>query len=432
MMWFIVSVMLTLCSTIGILLRYAPFETSATPHQKRVVQAWSIVLTAVHFCVLFGILRAWKTEAVFLYLRFGMILYAGLLALVNILAIPGRIREHLFVFGVVSACKYLLLSIPNYLITLLRGLTQNQYLCLILVSYLLLLMAAYIPLRRLLCSAVTPILHLVDGTYWSTVWFIPIALLGTRVLYAGGEHNAGGLLQLLNSALSGTVIIFMCLSISRDHRQIQAHRDLEQQLLNQKLHYSELQTRVEDARKTKHDLKHHMAAILHFVELNERENARIYCMDLIDRMESRESIPYTGNAAVDGILYHYMQRAAMHKIELQSMGIIRNPGIADLDLCVLLGNALDNAVEGCLRVPENRSIQVVSQLEGHLLSVMIRNTFDGKVEQSAEGLLSRKRDHAQGIGIRSMEEICRTYGGSMEIQYDESTFTVMFVLPLQG
>lgn len=425
------TVLLTLCSTVGILLRFAPFEASATLHQKRTIRIWSTVLTSVHFLVLLGGLSVYKTEGIFFYLRFGMVAYAGLLTMVNILVIPGKIREHLFVFGVVTTCKHLLLSIPNFLITLILGLTPSQYLVLILGSYTLLLLAAYVPLRKLLCSAVTPILQLVDGTYWNTVWFTPIALLGIRLLYVGGEHNSGGPVQLLSSALSGTVIIFMCLSIAKDHKQIQAHRNLEQQMLNQKLHYSELQTRVEDARKTRHDLKHHMAAILHFVEQNDRESAGAYCMEWLDRVDRRENIPYTGNAAVDGILYHYMQRAAMHQIELQSMGIIRNPGIADLDLCVLLGNALDNAVAGCLTVPENRSIQIVSQIEDRLLSVMVRNTFDGKVKKNDEGLLSRKREATHGIGIQSMKEICHAYGGSMEVQFDDSTFTVMFVLPLQ-
>lgn len=425
------AVILTLCTTVGVLLRYAPFASVVTTLERRRMGICCFTCSTVNVLVLVGMLTAWKIEGAFLYLRYGMILYASILTVASIFIIPGKIREHLFVFGVVSTCNYLLMSVPNFLITLIQGLSAEAYLLLILITYAVLLLATYFPLRALLCSTVTPFLYLENGAYWNTIWFIPIALFGTRFLFVGGEHNSGSLLQLLSSGLSGTIIILMCLSISQDHRRMNEYQNLQQQLLNQKLHYSELQTRVENARKTRHDLKHHVAAILHFVKCNDREGARNYCLDLMDRVEGSDRIPYTGNTAVDGVLYHYMQRAAEHKVDLQNMGVIRSHGIADMDLCVLLGNALDNALAGCLTIPEHRSIQVVSQSEDQLLSIMVRNTFDGKVELGAEGILSRKRKNAMGVGIRSMETVCQQYGGSMELQYDESTFTVVFVLPLK-
>lgn len=428
----ICAVLLALCDTAGILLRYAPFAPVVTPRQRKVLLITYSVFSAVNLVVLLALFSFWGMEGVFAHLRFGMILYSAVLTVVNILVIREKTREHLFVFGVVCTCKYLLLAVPNYLITLVQVMSAEAYLYLILIAYTVLLVATYFPLRTLLCSTVTPILYLVDGTYWNTIWFIPIALFGSRFLFAGGEHNSGGLLQLLSSGLSGAIIILMCLSISQDHQRLRERQNLQQQLLNQKIHYSELQTRAEDARKTRHDLKHHLAAILHFVELNDRDGARNYCLELMGRVDGRDWIPYTGNTAVDGVLYYYMQQAAEHKIDFQSVGVVQNPGIADIDLCVLLGNALDNALAGCMTIPERRSIQVVSQSENQLLSILVRNTFDGKLEQSEEGLLSRKRHKTVGVGIHSMEAVCQQYGGSMEIQYDDTTFTVMFVLPLSG
>lgn len=430
MMAFIGAVLLTLCTTVGVMLRYAPFAPMVTPRQKKRMRIACFIASAINMVILITMLTVWKIEGVFLFLRYGMVLYAVVMTAVSIILIPGKIREHLFVFGVVSTCKHLLLSVPNFLITLIPGLSHEQYLQIILGSYIFLLLATFYPLRNMLCGAVTPFLHLEDSDYWNTIWFIPIALFGTRFLFVGGEHNSGGLVQLLSSGLAGSIIILMCLSISRDHPRMQERQRLEQQLVNQKLHYNELQVRLEDARKTRHDIKHHLAAILHFVDINDREGARNYCLDLMEHVEGRDPIPYTGNTAADGVIYHYMQRCAQKQVELQVMGVIRNPGIADMDLCVLLGNALDNALAGCMTIETNRHIQLVSQSEAQLLSILVRNTFDGKVEAGEEGLLSRKRDHAMGVGMRSMETVCHQYGGSMEVQYDENTFTVMFVLPL--
>lgn len=429
-MIYVDSLLLVFCSTIGLLLRYAPFAPLATPRQKKMIAIWFSVISVINYSVLLYLEVMWKIEGMFLYLRFGMLIYASVLTVVSILIFNGKIREHLFVFGVVSSCNYLLLTIPNFLVTLFQSLTATQYADLILISFAALMAAAYVPMKRMLCNAVTPFLQLDAGVYWNTIWFIPIALLCTRLLNVGGEHNTGGLQQLLSSGLSGSVIILICLNLAKDNRRVREHQVMERQLLEQEMHYNALQTHVEDTRKARHDLKHHMAAILHCVEQNDRKGARQYCQEMMARAESNVAIPYTGNTAADGVLYHYMQQALDRRIVLENMGTIRSPGIADVDLCVLLGNALDNAIAGCLTIADNRNIQVISQSEDQLLSIMVRNTYDGQVEQDQDGLLSRKRDHGPGVGLRSMQAVCDRYGGSMDIHYDESTFTVIFALPL--
>ncbi len=424
---FIYTLLLLLYAAWGMLLRYAPFASVVNGQRKNVLRLSYGLLTAVNAAVLLVGLSLGGVDAIYMYLRFGIPLYAALTTLVNILIIRGKYREHLFVFGVVVTCNLLLLAVPNYVITFLPG---HSYLFWIMVIYGVLLLVSFFPLRKLLCRTVEPFLHLNADGYWNTVWFIPIALFGTRFLFAGGEHNSGGIMQLLSSGLSGTVIILICLSISKDHVQIQKRQQLEKQLVDQKLYYNQLQTRIEDTRKTKHDLKHHMAAILHFVEFNDKEGARDYCDTFMDRIQSSERLPYTGNSAVDSVLYYYIQQAQEKQIDLQCLGTIRSRGVADMDLCVLLGNALDNAITGCMSLPEGRSIEIISQSAEKLLSLMIRNTFDGKVKHGKEGLMSRKRSNAYGFGIRSMESVCQRYGGSLQTTWDDHTFTVMILLPL--
>ncbi len=424
------SVLLLFCSCVGIALRYAPFASIITPQQKKKLWIGYTVAIVLKLISLVILMLVQGVNGGFLYLRYGLLLHAVFLTVVNIILIPGHLREHLFVFGVVMTCKYLLLTIPNFIITFFPNSTASAYLFMILISYTALLLGTYAPMRLLLKSTVTPFLKLEAGSYWNTIWFIPIALFGTRFLQVGGSHNAGGLLQLLSSGLSGAIVILMCLSISRDHQQEEKRRNLELQLTDQQIHYRALQTRVEDARKLRHDLKHHMTAILNMVEHNDREGCRDYCLSLMDSVEVREQIPYTGNTAADGVLYHYSQRCAREQVTLELRGVIHSPGIADMDLCVLLGNALDNALAGCMTVKEDRFIQVVSQSEEQLLSIMIRNNFDGKIETDGSAILSRKRIASQGVGLQSMEAICHRHGGEMTVHYDEETFTVIFLLPL--
>jgi sensor histidine kinase regulating citrate/malate metabolism len=103
-------------------------------------------------------------------------------------------------------------------------------------------------------------------------------------------------------------------------------------------------------------------------------------------------------------------------------------GIVEMDLCVLLGNALDNAFTGCLTITENRNVTLIAQTEKETLSFVIKNTFDGEIKTKDKIILSRKRENSEGIGLKSMEAICEKYKGTMEIKYDEEHFVILIIL----
>lgn len=427
----LIAIAITLCMCFGLRLRYAPFGGVVTPRQKRRLYIWYAALTTANVIILTAALYIWGIMAAFTYLRFGVILYSTVLMIVNVLVIRGRLREHLFVYGVVITCSYLLMSVPNYIITFFPAFGPTEYLYMVVGIYGGILLLSFWPMRWLLRETVTPFLQLDSSEYWNTIWFIPIAFFGTKIFSLGGEHDSGGISQLFSSMLYIAVIILMCMSITAAHKRMQERQLMEEQLADQKLHYAELKARVEEARRTKHDFKHHVAAIRHYMDIDDKEGLRHFCDALVGRSGKEGRLPYTGNVAADGVLYHYMQRAEQEQIDFRYSGTIHSHGIADTDLCALLGNALDNALTACLTIPQGRSITVICQSEKQLLSLVVRNTFDGKIEQSGQELLSRKRGNSNGIGISSMRSICQRYGGSMDLRWDDHDFTVMFILPLQ-
>jgi sensor histidine kinase regulating citrate/malate metabolism len=73
----------------------------------------------------------------------------------------------------------------------------------------------------------------------------------------------------------------------------------------------------------------------------------------------------------------------------------------------------------------------VAQSEPQVLSLMIQNSYDGKLKVKRGELQSRKRTQGPGIGISSMQMICQKYGGTMEMQWDDHCFTVLIVLPVE-
>ncbi len=424
------AVLLTLCVSFGIYLRYIPFHEILGGRQKSLLYLiYGVVMVANTALLFWGICR-WGAVFAFDYLRFGGIAYAVVLTVVNVLVIPRKLREHMFVFGVVITCNYLLLSVPNFVITFLPQDNGMNYLLVILGIYFGVLAVSCWPLKQMLCHAVTPFLQMETEGYWNTLWFIPVALFGTKFVNLGGAHNPGGVMQLISSLLYIFIIVIMCLNISSGHRRLREKQLIQKQLEGQKLHYTELKVRVEESRKLNHNLKHHIAAIRGFVDGDDKEGLVKYCDELSVRIDGKGQVPYTGNSAVDGVVYYYMQQAAEAQINFRLAGVLRNPGVADIDLCAAIGNALDNAVNACQKVRGKREISLIAQAEPHLLSIVIRNSFDGVVREGTDGLLSTRRENGYGVGLRSMEAMCKRYGGSCRVQWDTDTFTVMFLLPL--
>lgn len=423
-----VSLLMGICMTIGVLLRYIPFAPVLNPRQKRVLYI-SYAATSMSQ-TLFMILLFSKigTDNALHYLVGGGTAHAIIVQIINLVVIRGRIKEHLFVFGVVTSIHILMLSVPAFVESLMTDLSDMEAL-LRMIMYTVMLGATYVPMRKLLRYSVEPFLYLKRGSYRQTILFIPIFFFVAMMFIQRSSKEADSTLQLISSLFSTGMLVGMCLSIGKDHGREHKYQMMEEQLAAQRVHYTELKTRVEEARKTAHDMKHHIAAIRHFMDTDDKEGLRRYCDDLVGRNGSESRIPYSGNVAADGILYHYQQKALQADISFQYSGTIHSHGIADVDLCVLLGNALDNALTGCMTVEEDRKITVIGQSEAQMLSIVVRNTFDGEVQEEDNVLLSRKRHYEPGVGISSMKSVCSRYGGTMEVSWDDRFFTVIFMLP---
>lgn len=429
MIEFGISVLMTLCFVPGLLLRYVPFKSLVTPKQKRILFTAYVAVGALNILVMCLALNVLGLSSA--YLKNGLMAFGLVTALINILVIRGKLWEHLFVYGIVVICSYLIASLPTLFTGLLVGLDSVQSYVVGVLSYGLFQLAFYIPVRRLLRYTVEPFLTLDSGDFWRTIWFIPVAMHLAMYLAFPDSVHTETVNHIFSRALIGAATILMCMTIAADHQRLEERKIMVEQLAAQKLHYAQLQQKVEDARASHHDFKHHIAAIQRFMDTDDKEDLQEYCNELLARSSTEAQIPYTGNAAADGVLYRYMQLCYERQIPFSCVGKIKSTGIADMDICVLLGNALDNAFNGCLTVTDHPSISVIAQTEAQMLSILVRNTFDGQVKTKDDVLLSRKRENAPGIGMQSMKSVCERYGGMLQTQWTQDTFTVLFVLPIE-
>lgn len=203
---------------------------------------------------------------------------------------------------------------------------------------------------------------------------------------------------------------------------------LNQQLEMQKKYYASLREAMEAEHEVRHNFKHQLAALKGFLETGNTKELRQYCDTLENRLLNIAEIPYTGNAAADGVLYHYACIAKEENISFKVCCRLDKLSISDTDLCCLLGNALDNAVTACGRYDSERYITVASEKNQDMLLLTVDNSFDGMVLKKEEKILSRKRKDEAGIGIRSMQQICEKYNGTSRFEAAGNQFEASFMI----
>lgn len=102
------------------------------------------------------------------------------------------------------------------------------------------------------------------------------------------------------------------------------------------------------------------------------------------------------------------------------------------DLCIILGNALDNAIEGCMRSikAEERYIDLIVHLDRKNLIILVRNSFDGKILKTKNGhLITTKNDNNNhGLGIDSIKRTTNKYHGTVIIDTENNCFKLKIVL----
>lgn len=431
MIHFLAGVLSALTCLFSVRLRSSPFTQTITRQQRRQLLIANAILSVIMVILMTLFMHLWHHTETIQLMRIGGILFSGISALIQMLVIRKWIREQLFVFFIVLSCSYVLMAVPSFVTNYFSQDMGCGYFFILVGTYFVVMLLVHIPMYRVLRDTVEPFLDIDTGDYWGTLWFIPLAIFGIRLLSTGKLDYTNDVPHLLENLLSFALILLVCHSISNDHKHLHDKHLLDQRVSQQQIHYAELKVRLNDARKLKHDFKHHIAVIRHYIDTDDKAGLDHYCDEFLASLDSQGQIPYSGNAAADGVIYHYMQRSAQDNITFRYAGMIHSPGIKDMDLCVLLGNALDNALAGCMTIASNRSISLISQSDPQLLSIAVHNTFDGHIAHADGNVLSRKRDNnQQGIGLDSMQAICQRYGGSMETSWDEHSFTIVFLLPL--
>ncbi len=186
-------------------------------------------------------------------------------------------------------------------------------------------------------------------------------------------------------------------------------------------YYKILQEQYENSRMLVHDIKNHLSAIDTLAAGDHPERVHEYVSSIYDHYQLSSRLPFSGNNMMDVICNQKQTQCAQEGISIS----FHNEGIQlnfmnDVDLCALLTNLLDNAIESC-RISANKYIAVSFHSKNKVFVVIsIQNSCDCKPKIVNHKLVTRKPNKlAHGIGMLSIEKSIKKYHGTMDYYYDE-------------
>lgn len=217
---------------------------------------------------------------------------------------------------------------------------------------------------------------------------------------------------------------------------------LENQIGSMQEHLTEMERVYSGIRSMKHDMKNTLAVIMQLAAQNSEKNAELqaYLSELNQTFDRLEFQFKTGNTVVDTLLnmkYHEAVRTMPDiQIEVEHLLFPDNLLIQCYDIGIILGNALDNAIEACRKLEENEPnaetfIRLSSFPKGKMIFIEIENSFDGKVirKRQSEFPVTDKADReAHGIGFANIKNAAEKYHGAVEWSVNNKVFTLSVML----
>jgi len=197
-------------------------------------------------------------------------------------------------------------------------------------------------------------------------------------------------------------------------------------------HYQKINEQFEALRVLRHDYKFHLRTALDMLANGDMEKSKTYLNGLHEQFEKKELPNFCGNVVINSLVSDYAGKCRDLNIEFNvSICIPQGFNVPNYEMCIVLGNLLENAVEACLKlepsVTHYRQIKLVLKPKGEQLVLMVRNTFNGEVVLDEDKIVSTKKDDSGGIGLESVKAVVDRFGEMFRINYDNEFFCV-FVL----
>ena len=212
----------------------------------------------------------------------------------------------------------------------------------------------------------------------------------------------------------------------RVDRQLQAY---QQELIE--THYREVENMYRQIRGWRHDYRNHIQMMKVLAANGDMDALKVYLDELDTDLNTVDTVVKTGNPMADAILNSKISLARSRNIPTQvDAHIPVKLKMSELDLCCIIGNLFDNAMEASMALPEEkRMIRVYMDMKGTQLYISFTNfTAAKKLDKVGKGFKTSKGE-GHGFGLVRIDDIVSRYDGYLSRNSEDGAFTTEILIP---
>ena len=204
---------------------------------------------------------------------------------------------------------------------------------------------------------------------------------------------------------------------------------VEYQTEQSEKHLNEVRSIHKEMRGYKHDFHHHLQTLKGQLEAGEVDRALAYIEQLDNQLMNVDTLLKTGNVSLDAILSAKIAQAKAENIVVNVKANVPDAlTISGLELSIVVGNLLDNAIEACGTVTGERFIRIFISMKGNMLYFSMLNAAGAKREKTGS-LFATHKTGIHGFGLRRAETILEEHGGWVKYNSEDGAFTSEFLVP---
>ena len=265
------------------------------------------------------------------------------------------------------------------------------------------------------------------GLIYAGSVYVSDTLIGSRLVTAVTPVIETALLAV------SVVVYLMFVRVCQGYSEHWQHTLAEKQMALQRAHLDDMRASGDAMRQLRHELKNHMFYMQYLIDKKDFDGLSRYFREFYQK-ESRHLVEVDASGSVlNAVLHQKLSVAGQKGIQIvDDLHCAPPKEIDEKDLCLLLSNLLDNAIEASEGL-QNAVITVHMRLVKEYLSLVVSNTVDRDVLRENPGL-STDKPHREihGIGLRVIREIVDRYDGSVRFESGDGMFHAKLMLRIGG
>ncbi|MCD8381891.1 MAG: ATP-binding protein [Clostridiales bacterium] len=196
-------------------------------------------------------------------------------------------------------------------------------------------------------------------------------------------------------------------------------------------HYQEVENMYRQVRGWRHDYRNHIQAMKVLAVNGDMEGIRAYLDELDTDLNTVDTVVKTGNPMADAILNSKISLARSKGIPVRCDAHIPvKLRMSELDLCCIIGNLFDNAIEASLPLPEEeRLIRVYMDMKGTQLYISFTNFTADKKRAKSGGRFRTTKGEGHGFGLVRIDAIIERLDGYLSRNSEDGAFTTEILIP---